>query len=77
MKKNMKIEGDKTMREITFTQREITITQAEYAALLEDSVIAQTLLALIANKVKTYGGIKYDELEMLCTLYGIKKENET
>ena len=64
------------MREITFTQREITITQAEYAALLEDSVIAQTLLALIANKVKTYGGIKHDELEMLCTLYGIEKENE-
>lgn len=56
--------------------REITITQAEYAALLEDSVIAQTLLALIANKVKTYGGIKHDELEMLCTLYGIEKENE-
>lgn len=64
------------MREITFTQREITITQAEYTALLEDVVIAHSLLALIADKVKHYGDIRYDELKMLCALYGIEKENE-
>ena len=53
----------------------VVISQAEYAALIEDSSVLNSLLALIANKVKSYGGISHNELEMLCTMYGIEKEN--
>ena len=53
----------------------VVISQAEYAGLIEDSTILHSLLNLIENKVKSYSGISHNELEMLCAMYGIEKEN--
>ena len=56
-------------------EENVVISQIEYAGLIEDSTILHSLLNLIANKVKGYGGISHVELEMLCAMYGIEKEN--
>lgn len=53
----------------------VTITLDEYRELVKGKTIAETLLALIRIKLKSYGGIKHEELELLEMLYN-KKEGE-
>lgn len=60
--------------DITPIKSLVTITLDEYRELVKSKAVADALLIVILSKLKEgYGGIKYEELELLAILYG-KKE---
>lgn len=44
--------------------------------LLNEAHDAVLLKRILEKKLNGYGGIKHDELELICTMFGIRKEEE-
>lgn len=44
--------------------------------LINESHDAELLKRILADKLSRYGGIKHDELELICAMFGIEKEVE-
>lgn len=46
----------------------------EVEILVNEAHEATLLKRLLAKKLNCYGGIKHDELELICAMFGIEKE---
>ena len=54
------------------------ISQAQQAEqLIKEAHEAKMLKQFLANKLSRYGGIKHEELETVCSMFGITKEGDS
>jgi hypothetical protein len=44
--------------------------------LINEAHDAALLKRILADRLNSYGGIKHDELELICTMFGIRREVE-
>lgn len=55
----------------------MVLGEQRQAQLVKEAHEAKLLKNFLAAKLTSYGGIKHDELETVCTMFGITKEGDS
>lgn len=55
----------------------MVLGEQRQAQLVKEAHEAKLLKNFLAAKLSSYGGIKHDELETVCTMFGIPKEGDS
>jgi hypothetical protein len=54
----------------------VFIQNEEYRELVKAKRDADCLKAILLQQKESYGGMKHEQLEMICTMFGLKEEGD-